>query len=99
MDIRAEKSEFAELRNKVAGKRSFAAVLFDDGDDFVFDELARCPAHQLFFVVKLRVKVDEVDAAVSGHACSSFDAARWFVCVRARLRDASGSVAALALPL
>jgi hypothetical protein len=75
-------------------------VLFDDGDNFILDELAGGLANELFFVVELRVKVDEVDAAVSGHACSSVRccAVPWFVW-RARLRDASGSVAAFALSL
>src|SRR5258708_13514459 len=44
-----------------------AAVLFDDGNNFVFDELPRRLPHQLFFVVQLRIKIDEVDSAISSH--------------------------------
>jgi len=34
-------------------KSRFAAVLFDDGNNFVFDELPRRLPHQFFFVVQL----------------------------------------------
>jgi hypothetical protein len=42
-------------------------VFFDDGNNFIFDELARGLAHQFFFVVELRIKIDEVHAAESSH--------------------------------
>jgi hypothetical protein len=53
------------------------------GMDFVFYELAGGLADELFLVVKLRIEVNKVDAAVSGHAYSSL-ALRggWFVCGR-----------------
>src|SRR6266567_1330914 len=67
MQVRAKKSQFAELRNQMFRERGFAAVLLDDGNDFVFDELPRRLPDQLFFVVQLRIKIDEVDSAISGH--------------------------------
>jgi len=37
-----EKTEFAELRDQVARERCLPRLLlFNNGDDFVFDELAR----------------------------------------------------------
>jgi hypothetical protein len=47
---------------------AFAAVFFDDGNDFVFDELARGLADQFFLVVELRIKIDKIHAAESSHA-------------------------------
>jgi hypothetical protein len=44
-------------------------VLSDDGNDFVVNELPRRLPHQFFFVVQLRIKIYEIDAAVSRHAC------------------------------
>jgi hypothetical protein len=49
-------------------ERRFAAVFFDDRDDLVFDELPRRLSHQLFFVIQLRIKINEVDSAISSHA-------------------------------
>ena len=48
-------------------ERRFAAVLFDDGNDFVFDELARRLPHQFFLVVQLRIKIDVIDSGISSH--------------------------------
>ncbi len=45
VEIGAEEAEFAELRDEMLRKGGLAAVLLDDGDDFVFDELARRLAH------------------------------------------------------
>jgi len=42
-------------------------VLFDDGDDFVVDELAGGLADKFFFVVELGIKVDEIDTGKRGH--------------------------------
>ena len=66
--IRAKKSQLAQLGNQVLGESAFAAVLFDDGDDLVVDELAGRLAHQFFFVVQLRIKIDVIHSAKSGHA-------------------------------
>jgi hypothetical protein len=65
--IGAEEAEFAEQRDKVLGESSFAVVLLDDGDDFVVDELAGSLADKFFFVVKLGIKVDEVNTGKRGH--------------------------------
>src|SRR6266481_9157152 len=46
---------------------SLTVVLFDDGDDFVVDELPRGLPDQLFFVVQLRVKIDEIHTGESSH--------------------------------
>ena len=59
--IGAEEAEFTELRNQVHGEGGFAAVLFDDGKNFVVDELARGLANQFLFVIELGIKIDEVD--------------------------------------
>src|SRR5579872_7184220 len=66
----AEEAEFAELRNEMLGECAFAAVLFDDGDDFGFDELAGGLAREFFFVVEERIEVDVIDAVVGGHRIS-----------------------------
>src|SRR5262249_21375338 len=67
----AEEAEFAELRNKMHGESGFAAVLFDDRNDFVFDEFSGGLADELFFVVKLGIKIDVIHSGVLGHAASS----------------------------
>ena len=46
---------------------AFAAVFFNDGNHFIVDELARGLAHQLFFVVQLRIKIDVIHSGESGH--------------------------------
>ena len=66
----AEEAEFAELRNEMLGECAFAAVLFDDGDDFGFDELAGGLAGEFFLVVEERIEIDEIDAVVGGHRIS-----------------------------
>ncbi len=68
MEVGAEEAEFAELRDEMMRERSFAAVLFDDGDDFVFDELARGLANEFFLVVELRIEIDEIHSCKSSHA-------------------------------
>ena len=45
-------------------------MLFDDGNNFVVDELARGLADKFFFVVELGIKVDEIDTRECGHARS-----------------------------
>src|SRR5262249_23013909 len=72
----AEEAEFAELRNQMHGESGFAAVLFDDGDDFVLDELAGGLTDQFFLVVQLRVKIDVIHSGIFGHAESSL---RWLL--------------------
>ena len=44
------------------GKAAFAVACFDDGDQVVFDEVARGVAHQPLVVGKQRIKLDEVHA-------------------------------------
>ena len=39
---------------------TFAAVLFDDRDDFVVDELAGRLADKFFFVVQQGIKINEI---------------------------------------
>ena len=67
MKIGAEEAELAELRDQMLRESGFAAVLLDDGDDFVFHELARCLAHQFFLIIELRIEIDEVHTAIAGH--------------------------------
>ena len=45
-------SQVAELRHEMLWENSLTALFFDDGNDFVFDELPRRLAHQFFFVVQ-----------------------------------------------
>src|SRR5262249_34547111 len=66
----AEETEFAELRNEMLGECAFAAVLFDDGDNFGFDELTSRLASEFFLVVEERIEVDVIDAVVGGHRIS-----------------------------
>src|SRR6266436_1779696 len=68
MQVRTKKSQLAKLRNQMLRKSRFAAVLFDDGNNFVFDKSPRRLPHQFFFVVQLRIKINKIDAAVSRHA-------------------------------
>ncbi len=67
MQVRAKKSQLAELRHEMLRKNAFAVLFFNDRDDFVFDELPRRLPHQFFFVVQLRIKIDVIDSAISGH--------------------------------
>src|SRR3981081_574219 len=48
-------------------KCAFTAVLFNDGDDFVFDELPGGLPDEFFFVVELRIEIDVIHSAVCGH--------------------------------
>src|SRR5262249_56299744 len=41
----AKKTELTELRNEMLWKLRLAALFFNDGNDFVFDEFARRLAH------------------------------------------------------
>ncbi len=66
----AEEAEFAELRDEMLWECAFAAVLFDDGDDFGFDELTSGLARELFLIVEERIEVDVIDAVVGGHRIS-----------------------------
>jgi hypothetical protein len=65
--IGAKESEFAELRNEMHGEGGFAAVLFDDRNDFVFDEFACRLADKFFLVVQLRIEIDEIHSAEFHH--------------------------------
>src|SRR6266849_2080060 len=76
MQVRAKKSQLTELRNQMFRERRFAAVFFDDGNNFVFDELPRRLPNQFFFVVQLRIKIDEVDSAISSHTSLLVKASR-----------------------
>jgi hypothetical protein len=67
MQIRAKKAQLAELRHEVLGESSFAVMLLDDGNDFALDKLARGLPHQFFFVIQLRIQIDEVHSAESSH--------------------------------
>src|SRR5580704_1299074 len=68
LQIRAKKSQLPELRNKVLWKRTLAAVFFDDGNDFVVDESPSGLPDELFFVVQLRIKIDEINTGKSSHS-------------------------------
>src|SRR5260370_42590589 len=67
MQVRAKKSQFAELRHKMLRKNALAVLFFNDRDDFILDELPRRLAHQFFFVVQLRIKINKIDSAISSH--------------------------------
>jgi hypothetical protein len=43
-------------------------VLFDDGNNFVIDESPRRLPDEFFFVVQLRIKIDEIDTGKSSHS-------------------------------
>ena len=77
MEIGAKKAELAELRNQVHGESGFAAVLLNDGNDFVFDKFARGLADEFFLVVQLRIEIDKIHSAKFGHAwrpcCASLE--------------------------
>jgi hypothetical protein len=66
--VGAKEAEFAELGDQVKRESGFAVVLFDDGQNFVVDKLAGGLADQFFFVVKLGIKIDEIDTGKRGHA-------------------------------
>src|SRR5256885_4193526 len=51
-------------------KCSLAAVLFDNRDDFLIDELTGGLANELVFVGELRIEVDEVHSGKSSHVIS-----------------------------
>jgi len=63
--IGAEEAEFAELRDQVLWECAFAAVLFDNGIISLSTNW-RALADKLFFVVELRIKVDEIDTGKEG---------------------------------
>ena len=48
----AEEAEIGHGLDQFAGKAAGAVALFDDGDEIVFDELARGVANQAFFFGK-----------------------------------------------
>ena len=73
MEVGAEKSKFAQLRDQMLRKSGFAAVFFDDGNDFVFDEFARSLADEFFLVIQLRIEFDEIHSAKFGHALVPFE--------------------------
>src|SRR5207248_6775609 len=50
----AEKSQLAQLRNQMHRESGFAAVLFDNRNNFVFDEFARGLPDEFFLVIELR---------------------------------------------
>ena len=66
-EVRAEKPQFAELRHQMHRKRGFAAVFFDDRQNFVVHKLSGRQPNQFFFVIQLRIKIDEIDTGKSGH--------------------------------
>src|SRR5207248_10303724 len=63
----AEKSQLAQLRNQMHRESGFAAVLFDNRNNFVFDEFARGLPDEFFLVIELRIKIDEIHSGISGH--------------------------------
>src|SRR6266403_1477798 len=67
MQVGAKKSQLAELRDQVFRECRFTAVLFNDRNNFVFDELPRRLPDESFFVVQLRIKIDVIHAAVTSH--------------------------------
>src|SRR5208337_2890500 len=57
----------AELRHQVHRESGFAVVFFDDGKDFVVNELASGPANKLFFVVEQGIEFDEIQGGEGWH--------------------------------
>ena len=49
-------------------KCSLATVFFDDGNNFVVDETPRRLPDEFFFVVELRIKIDEIHTGKSSHS-------------------------------
>ena len=67
LQVRAEEAELAELRDEVHRESGFAIVFFDDGEDFVVNELARGLADEFFFVVEQGIEFDEINAGEGWH--------------------------------
>src|SRR4029077_13717392 len=57
-------------------ERGFAAVSFDDGNNFVFDEFARRLPDEFFLVVQLRIKIDKIHSGILGHFFSLIGTAK-----------------------
>ncbi len=74
LEIGAEEAEIAHRLDQLAGEASVAIALLDDGDEIVFDELARGIAHQALVVGEQRIEADEIDSAEreGRHAWLSF---------------------------
>ena len=60
---RAEEAEIGHGLDQFARKAAGAVALFDDGNEIVFDELARGVAHQALFFGEQRIELDEIDTA------------------------------------
>ena len=60
---RAEKAQVGHGLDQFARKAPGAVTFLDDGDEIVFDELARGVADQAFFVGQQGIVLDEIDAA------------------------------------
>jgi hypothetical protein len=69
---------------------SFAAVFLDDGNNFVIDETPSGLPDEFFFVVQLRIKIDEIHTGKSSHPIL-------FPSRGARARDCSKAVLAPAM--
>jgi hypothetical protein len=63
LERRAKKSQLGHGLDQFAGKAAGAVALLDDGNEVVFDELARGIAHQAFFVGEQGIVLNEIDAA------------------------------------
>ena len=59
----AEEAEIGHGLDQFAGKAAGAVALLDDGDEIVFDELARGVADQALFFGEQGIEFDEIDAA------------------------------------
>ena len=63
LERRAEEAEIGHGLDQFARKAAGAVALFDDGDEVVFDELARGVADQALFFGEQRIELDEIDTA------------------------------------
>jgi len=57
-------------------ERGFAAVPFDNGNNFVLDEFARGLPDEFFLVVELRIKIDKIHTGILGHFFSLIGTAK-----------------------
>ena len=60
---RAEESEIGHGLDQFAREAAGAVALFDDGDEVVFDELARGVADEALVVGEQGIELDEIDTA------------------------------------
>ena len=67
LQVRAKKSQFTQLGHQLQGKRRFAVVFFDDGDDVLVHKLPRRLSRQQFLVIQEGIEIQIIHAGKRGH--------------------------------